>query len=114
MLNTKGGQRKANLGAELLETDLSLGVSNGVPSAPQLIMFAEIIKFDNVTVYSPDGTLLVRELNFEVQPGNSVIIMGPNGRCILFFDPHSTAICFPFVGGVGEKEWVKGGGVFLE
>lgn len=33
-----------------------------------------------MTLYSPDGTLLVRELSFEVLAGQSVIIMGPNGR----------------------------------
>lgn len=41
--------------------------------------FGDTIEFHNVTLYSPDGTLLVKELTFEVVPGQSVIIMGPNG-----------------------------------
>ena len=32
-----------------------------------------------VALNSPDGTPLVRELNFDVPPGRCVMIMGPNG-----------------------------------
>ena len=37
------------------------------------------IKFENVSLWSPDGTMLVRGLNMEVAEGRSVIIVGPNG-----------------------------------
>eukprot|EP00899_Mesostigma_viride_P011608 jgi/Mesvir1/20448/Mv12345-RA.1 len=43
------------------------------------VEYGETIKFEHVTVHSPDGLLLVRDLTFEVAPGKSVIIMGPNG-----------------------------------
>jgi ABC-type uncharacterized transport system fused permease/ATPase subunit len=36
-------------------------------------------RFKHVTLYSPDGSLLVRDLSFQVPRGGSVIIMGPNG-----------------------------------
>lgn len=42
-------------------------------------------RFKNVTLFSPDGSMLVRELSFEVLTGQSVIIMGPNGRCGCLF-----------------------------
>ena len=32
-----------------------------------------------LALYAPDGTVLVKELTFDVPPGRSVIIMGPNG-----------------------------------
>ncbi len=37
------------------------------------------IKLETVSLWSPDGTMLVRELNMEVTEGRSVIIVGPNG-----------------------------------
>lgn len=37
------------------------------------------IKLENVSVWSPDGSLLVRDLSLEVPPGQSVIIEGRNG-----------------------------------
>lgn len=38
-----------------------------------------IVSFQRVFLSSPDGTSLVKELTFDVQPGKSVLIMGPNG-----------------------------------
>jgi ABC-type uncharacterized transport system fused permease/ATPase subunit len=35
--------------------------------------------FENVSVYKPDGTLLVKDLNFAVQRGSRVLVTGPNG-----------------------------------
>ena len=35
-----------------------------------------------MSLYSPDGSLLVRDLSFQVVTGQSVIIMGPNGRYV--------------------------------
>lgn len=37
------------------------------------------IELDQVSVWAPDGTLLVRDLSVKVPPGSSVIIEGPNG-----------------------------------
>ncbi|GFH30057.1 ABC transporter D family member 2, partial [Haematococcus lacustris] len=37
------------------------------------------IAFYRVALDSPDGAPLFRELTFEVVPGNSVMLMGPNG-----------------------------------
>jgi ABC-type uncharacterized transport system fused permease/ATPase subunit len=37
------------------------------------------IKLEDVSVWSPDGTLLVKDLNIHVPPGASVICEGPNG-----------------------------------
>lgn len=40
---------------------------------------ASYIKFDGVPIISPAGDVLVRSLSFEAQPGNHVLITGPNG-----------------------------------
>eukprot|EP00928_Gymnodinium_smaydae_P022997 TRINITY_DN19146_c0_g1_i1.p1 TRINITY_DN19146_c0_g1~~TRINITY_DN19146_c0_g1_i1.p1 ORF type:complete len:718 (-),score=160.44 TRINITY_DN19146_c0_g1_i1:7-2160(-) len=37
------------------------------------------LRFEHVSVYKPDGTLLVRDLNFEVTRGQRVLVTGPNG-----------------------------------
>ncbi|KAH9325357.1 hypothetical protein KI387_005535, partial [Taxus chinensis] len=79
MLSAKDGKVNANTTSTPIANDELLGDSNGIQPHPPLMVLDEIIKFDNVTVFAPDGTLLVRELSFEVLPGNSVIIMGPNG-----------------------------------
>lgn len=79
MLSATGGKLKANSMSNQIENDPFFQASNDALSRPPCIVWDEIIKFDNVTVYAPDGTLLVRELSFEVLPRNSVIIMGPNG-----------------------------------
>ncbi|KAH9320600.1 hypothetical protein KI387_015239 [Taxus chinensis] len=79
MLSAKDGKVNANTTSTPIANDTLLGDSNGIQPHPPLMVLDEIIKFDNVTVFAPDGTLLVRELSFEVLPGNSVIIMGPNG-----------------------------------
>eukprot|EP01132_Coremiostelium_polycephalum_P005701 gene5701-7095_t len=39
----------------------------------------EFIKFENVSIVSPEGKLLVTELNFQVNPNQNVMITGPNG-----------------------------------
>jgi len=49
-----------------------------------------------VSLYSPDGSLLVRDLSFEVLAGQSVIIMGPNGRYDLSFSVPSIVSIFLF------------------
>lgn len=42
--------------------------------------FGDTIKFENVTVKTPDGVkTLVVDLNFEIKPGRSVLVVGPSG-----------------------------------
>lgn len=56
-------------------------MSEGSLSIKLVIQLACFLyRFERVTLYSPDGTLLVRELSFEVRTGESLIFMGPNGR----------------------------------
>mmetsp|Transcript_20358 Transcript_20358/g.82203 ORF Transcript_20358/g.82203 Transcript_20358/m.82203 type:complete len:615 (-) Transcript_20358:1440-3284(-) len=38
-----------------------------------------VIEFENVTIHTPDRTLLVKGLTFSVMKGKSVIVLGPNG-----------------------------------
>ncbi|GBG59996.1 hypothetical protein CBR_g326 [Chara braunii] len=47
--------------------------------SPPRFLYGPIIKFEGVTISAPDEHLLVRDLTFEVAPGQSVMIMGPNG-----------------------------------
>jgi len=46
---------------------------------PPLFIEDDSLRFINVNVHKPDGTLLVHHLNFEVPPGTRVIITGENG-----------------------------------
>ncbi|PNW72668.1 hypothetical protein CHLRE_15g637761v5 [Chlamydomonas reinhardtii] len=48
------------------------------PPPPQRLLGATLC-FHRVALDSPDGTPLIRELSFEVLPGKSVLLMGPNG-----------------------------------
>ncbi len=38
-----------------------------------------IIRFEAVPLVTPNGDVLVRDLNFEVKSGMNVLIAGPNG-----------------------------------
>ena len=38
-----------------------------------------IIRFESVPLVTPNGDVLVRDLNFEVKSGMNVLIAGPNG-----------------------------------
>lgn len=49
------------------------------PPPPPLRTGGDAISFDRVTIASPDGTTLVRELTFSVELGKSVLLTGPNG-----------------------------------
>jgi ABC-type uncharacterized transport system fused permease/ATPase subunit len=53
-------------------TDITSARAAKIVSGPNL-------KLEDVSVWSPDGTLLVRDLSLEVPPGSSVIIEGANG-----------------------------------
>lgn len=46
---------------------------------PACIISGPVLKFDHVSIYRPDGTLLVNDLNLEVAHGARIIITGPNG-----------------------------------
>eukprot|EP00298_Acanthocystis_sp_HF-20_P007780 c17281_g1_i1.p1 GENE.c17281_g1_i1~~c17281_g1_i1.p1 ORF type:complete len:653 (-),score=234.15 c17281_g1_i1:103-2061(-) len=48
-------------------------------SNPPKIVPGKTLKFENVSVYRPDGTLLIHNLNMEVRPGERVMITGDNG-----------------------------------
>ncbi|PNH02150.1 ABC transporter D family member 2 [Tetrabaena socialis] len=49
------------------------------PPPPPKRLVGPMLCFHRVALDSPDGTPLIRELSFEVQPGRSVLLMGPNG-----------------------------------
>jgi ABC-type dipeptide/oligopeptide/nickel transport system ATPase component len=38
-----------------------------------------IIRFEHVPIVTPNGDVLVRELNFEIKAGMNCLIAGPNG-----------------------------------
>jgi len=49
-----------------------------VPGAGNVI-HDSVIRFEDVPLVTPNGDVLIKKLNFEVKPGNNVIICGPNG-----------------------------------
>lgn len=44
-----------------------------------VLIEGDYIKFEGVSLVSPEGRLLVKDLNFEVRPEQNVMITGPNG-----------------------------------
>ncbi|XP_026527627.1 ATP-binding cassette sub-family D member 3 isoform X2 [Notechis scutatus] len=50
-----------------------------IPGAGRIVITDNIIKFDHVPLATPNGDMLIRDLNFEVQSGANVLICGPNG-----------------------------------
>ncbi|XP_018414724.1 PREDICTED: ATP-binding cassette sub-family D member 3 isoform X1 [Nanorana parkeri] len=59
--------------------------SDSVPSIPlipgsgRVINTDNIIKFDHVPLATPNGDILIRDLDFEVRSGTNVLVCGPNG-----------------------------------
>uniref|UniRef100_A0A6T5WRH5 Probable ATP-dependent transporter ycf16 n=1 Tax=Erythrolobus australicus TaxID=1077150 RepID=A0A6T5WRH5_9RHOD len=53
--------------------------ANGVSSSSSSISVDGHIRFEKVSVRSPDERLLLRELDLEIAPGESVLVTGPNG-----------------------------------
>ncbi|CAD7698307.1 unnamed protein product [Ostreobium quekettii] len=64
-------------GMDNLATGLGMGSGADVVAPRRLV--GDVIKFHRLALNAPDGTPLIRELSFEVKPGQSVILMGPNG-----------------------------------
>ncbi|KAL4237173.1 ATP-binding cassette sub- D member 3 [Mactra antiquata] len=49
------------------------------PGSGRLVHQDYLIKFDKVPLVTPNGDVLVKELNFEVKSGVNVLVCGPNG-----------------------------------
>ncbi|CAB0018230.1 unnamed protein product [Nesidiocoris tenuis] len=49
------------------------------PGAGRIVCADRLIKFEHVPLITPNGDVLVRELNFEVKSGMNVLVCGPNG-----------------------------------
>lgn len=43
------------------------------------IIISDNIKFENVPILSPNGDVLIPQMNFEIKPGMHLFIQGPNG-----------------------------------
>jgi ATP-binding cassette subfamily D (ALD) protein 3 len=50
-----------------------------VPNAGKVIEADRIIRFEHVPIVTPNGDILVKDLNFEVKSGTNVLVSGPNG-----------------------------------
>lgn len=46
---------------------------------PPTFQEGDMLRFEHVAVFKPDGTALVRDLNFSVKRGQRVLVTGPNG-----------------------------------
>ncbi|XP_034293180.1 ATP-binding cassette sub-family D member 3 isoform X2 [Pantherophis guttatus] len=66
----------------MLTQDKELDLKQATPLIPgtgQIVITDNIIKFDHVPLATPNGDMLIKDLNFEVQSGANVLICGPNG-----------------------------------
>lgn len=43
------------------------------------IISSENIKFEDIPVDTPNGDVMIKNLNFEIKPGMHLMIVGPNG-----------------------------------
>uniref|UniRef100_A0A8D2IPE5 ATP-binding cassette sub-family D member 3 n=1 Tax=Varanus komodoensis TaxID=61221 RepID=A0A8D2IPE5_VARKO len=50
-----------------------------IPGAGRIVIADNIIKFDHVPLATPNGDILLKDLNFEVRSGANVLVCGPNG-----------------------------------
>lgn len=51
----------------------------GYPGNGKIIPRDNIIRFDNVSLVTPNGDVLIKDLSFEVKSGMNVLVCGPNG-----------------------------------
>jgi ABC-type uncharacterized transport system fused permease/ATPase subunit len=65
------GEYQSNLLTKLKTSNFE--ITNGT------VVEANCIKFDRVPIVSPAGDVLVKSLSFETQPGQHLLITGPNG-----------------------------------
>lgn len=82
------GRRRRPQGAQQVVSSLEGGQMRRVQSftrvasvrdASTLLEVGGAIQFNNVSIASPDGQLLVQRLSFDVPLGSSVLVTGPNG-----------------------------------
>lgn len=72
---------------EIQKGNIDLRYSSGQQSVRSLnaqssndhILQGESVKFDNVTIASPHGEILIKNLKFEIKKGMNLLISGPNG-----------------------------------
>ncbi|XP_025057707.1 ATP-binding cassette sub-family D member 3 isoform X2 [Alligator sinensis] len=50
-----------------------------IPGSGEIINIDNLIKFDHVPLITPNGDMLIKDLNFEVRSGANVLVCGPNG-----------------------------------
>ena len=54
-----------------------LNVHSSIHALTKLVLFH--FRFEHVPLVTPNGDVLVKELNFEVKSGQNVLVCGPNG-----------------------------------
>lgn len=69
-----GGKYERTMVSNSASADGDVGVNKGIISFQD-----NIIQFDKVPLVTPNGDLLVKDLCFEVQSGQNVLVCGPNG-----------------------------------
>lgn len=63
-----------------VDTDESSGPSKTlIPGSGKFITQDYIISFDKVPLVTPNGDVLIKEMNFTVKSGENVLVCGPNG-----------------------------------
>ncbi|XP_046879998.1 ATP-binding cassette sub-family D member 3a isoform X1 [Hypomesus transpacificus] len=50
-----------------------------IPGGGQIVNMDNIIKFEHTPLATPNGDVLIKDLNFEVRSGANVLVCGPNG-----------------------------------
>ena len=61
------------------QSDQSTTSQNDRGAHPPVFQKGEHLQFEHVSVYRPDGTLLVKDLNFTVERGQRLLVTGGNG-----------------------------------
>jgi len=50
-----------------------------IPGSGRIVVKDNIIRFERVPLVTPNGDVLIQEMNFEVHSGMNVLVCGPNG-----------------------------------